>query len=452
MKIIIAGCGKMGTALTRVLIREGHDVTVIDTLQQRVNEVMNTADVQGICGNAADCEVLEEAQAEKADLFIAMTASDELNMLACFFARNLGAQHTIARIRQTEYNETGSDFIKQTLHLSMALNPDQMAAQQMFNILKLPSAMQIETFANRNIEMVQLKLKPNSPLLNMSLSDVRKKYKTPFLVCTVERADAVYIPDGSFTLQSGDTVGIVSSPADIQKLLKKFDLLQKQARSIMILGGSRAAYYLAKKLSFIGNSVKIIDKDETRCRNIAALLPSISVVHGDGTHQELLYEEGIRNMDAFIALTGTDEENILLSVFASSIGVPTVITKVNNDELARLAARLGLDCIISPTKAITDVTSRFVRAVHNSAGSKIETLYRVAGEKAEALEFIAGEDFKGAGIPLKDLQLKKNTLIAGIVRDRRNIIPAGGDVILPGDSVIVIGAGHAYKDLSDILK
>ena len=452
MKIIIAGCGKMGTALTRILVKEGHDITVIDSVPQKANDLINSFDVQGICGNAADSDVLEEAAAGKADLFIAVTASDELNMLACFFARKLGAKHTIARIRDTDYNDQSIIFIKQTLNLSMALNPDHMAAQHMFNILKLPSAMQIETFSNRNIEMIQIKLKPNSPLLEMSLSDVRKRYKLPFLVCTVERGDEVYIPDGSFVLRAGDTVGIVSSPADIQKLLKKFDLLQKQARSIMILGGSRTAYYLAKKLSFIGNSVKIIEKDETRCREIASLLPSVSMVLGDSTHQDLLYEEGVRSMDAFIALTGTDEENILLSVFASSIGVPTVISKVNSDELSRIAARLGLDCIISPTKAVTDLVTRYVRAMDTTAGSKIETLYRIAGEKAEALEFKVSADFRGKEIPLKDLQLKKNTLIAGIVRERKTMIPSGGDCILPGDSVIVISAGHHYRTLSDIIK
>jgi trk system potassium uptake protein TrkA len=332
----------------------------------------------------------------------------------------------------------------------MSLNPDNLAAQQLFNILKLPSAVQIETF--RNIEMVQLKIKAGSVLDGAALLDLRKKFSIPFLVCTVERGDDVFIPDGRFVLRSGDTVGIVAAPQDFPKLLKRFDLMHKQARSIMILGGSRAAYYLAKKLSFIGNTVKIIDKDPVRCREIAALLPSISVVEGDGTHQELLYEEGIRSMDAFIALTGTDEENILLSVFASSIGVPTVITKVNSDELARIAARLGLDCVISPKKAVTDRVSSYARALQNTDGGKIETLYRIADEKAEALEFLVGDDFRGQGITLADLPLRPNTLIAGIVRGRQSIIPSGADCILPGDRVIVISGGRIYRDLSDILK
>ena len=452
MKIIIAGCGKIGTALTKSLLKEGHDITVIDIEPAHVDELVNQFDVQGIYGNAVDSDILTEAQAEKADLFIAVTSLDELNMLSCFFARKMGTAHTIARIRNTDYNDRSLAFMKQELALSMAVNPEDMAARQLFNILKLPSAVQIETFSNRNIEMIQLKLKSGAVPENMSLMELRKKYKLPFLVCTVERDDNVVIPDGNFVLQKGDTVGIVAAPADIQKLLKKFDLVHKQARSILIFGGSRTAYYLAKRLSFIGNSVKIIDKDPTRCRDIAKLLPYVSVVQGDGTHQELLYEEGIRSMDAFIALTGSDEQNILLSVFAGSINVPTVITKVSGDELARIAQKLGLDHVLSPKNAVTDVVTRYVRALKNSEGGKIETLYRVAGEKAEALEFLVGADFRGANIPLKDLNLRKNTLIAGIVRDKSSIIPSGADYILPGDRVIVISAGHAYKDLSDILK
>ncbi len=452
MNIVIAGCGKIGTALTGILVKEGHDVTVIDAVRQHMEELVNLFDVQGVCGSAAEPDILDEAQAARAELFIAVTGSDELNMLACYFARKMGAQHTIARIRNTDYNERSLAFMRQELHLSMSVNPDDMAARQLFNILKLPSAVQIETFSNRNIEMAQLRLKAGSVLCGQSLMDLRKKYTLPFLVCTVERGGEVYIPDGGFVLNAGDTVGIVASPADLPKILKKFELTHRQARSIMILGGSRTAYYLAKRLSFIGNSVKIIDKSERRCLDIAAQLPSISVVQGDGTHQELLYEEGIRSMDAFVALTGTDEENILLSVFAQSIGVPTVITKVNSDELARIAANLGLDHVLSPKKAVSDMVVSYVRALQNSAGSKVTTLYRIADEKAEALEFEVGPEFRGAGIPLKDLHLKKNTLIGGIARGNKTVIPSGADVILPGDRVIVLTAGHAYKDLADILK
>ncbi|MCH5198419.1 MAG: Trk system potassium transporter TrkA [Oscillospiraceae bacterium] len=452
MNIIVAGCGKVGTAITKGLVKEGHDITVMDIQPKKVNDLINMLDVQGIYGNAADSDALAEAEVSKTDLFIAVTASDELNMLACLFARRMGASHTIARVRNTDYNDDSLSFIKQELHLSMSINPDYEAAQQLFNILKLPSAVQIDTFSNKNIEMVELKLKKDSVLDGMTLSDMRKKYKIPFLVCTVIRDGEIFIPDGNFTLKGLDRIGLVASPADLQKMLKSFSLMQKQARNIMILGGSRTSYYLAKKLSFIGNSVKIIDKDENRCREIASLLPSINVVTGDGTNQELLFEEGIRSMDAFIALTGTDEENILLSVFASSINVPKVITKVNSDELGKIAVNLGLDCIISPKKAVTDIVTRYARALHNTTGNNIETLYHIADDKAEALEFKAGADFSAKNIPLKHMKIKKNTLIAGIVRGRKTIIPSGDDCISPNDRVIVITAGHSFKDLSDILK
>ena len=452
MKIIIAGCGKIGTALTRTLLKERHDVTVIDAEPRRVDELINMFDVQGVYGNAADSDVLTDAGVARADLFIAVTASDELNMLACFFAYHMGTRHTIARIRDTDYNDRSLAFMKDSLRLSMTLNPDYMAAQQALSILRMPSAVQIETFSNRNMEIVQLKLKPDSPVCGKTLVELRRQYKLPFLICTVERGDQVYIPDGNFRLLSGDKIGLVAAPTDHQKLLKQFDMLHKQARDVMIFGGSRTAYYLAKHLTTVGNSVKIVDKDPVRCREIAALLPSVSVVEGDGTDQELLYEEGVRSMDAFIAVTGSDEENILLSVFAASLHVPTVITKVNSDAMLRLAEKLGLDCLISQKKAVTDVVTRYVRALSNSEGSKIETLYRIADEKAEALEFIVSPDFKGREIPLRDLKLKHNTLIAGIVRKGKTLIPSGADCILPGDRVIVISAGHSFRDLADILK
>lgn len=452
MKIIIAGCGKIGTAICASLVKEGHDITVIDIKSSAVDELVNIYDVQGLRGNAADSDAMEEAQVDKADLFISVTDSDELNMLACLFARRMGAKHTIARIRQTDYNDRSLSFIKQELHLSMTINPDYLAAQQLFNLLRLPSVVKIETFSNRNIEMVELNLKKDSVLDGMTLWGMREKYKGVFLVCTVERGDEVFIPDGNFTLKTGDKIGIVSSPAELQKLLKKLDLMKKTAKNIMILGGSRTSYYLARRLDFVGNNVKIIDKDISRCREIAELLPSIDVIHGDGTHQELLFEEGIRSMDAFVALTGTDEENILLSVFASSLNLSKVITKVNRDELAKIAKNLGLDTVITPKTAVTNKVTRYVRALQNSESSKIETLYKIMDEKAEAIEFIVNADFKGIAIPLKELPLQKNTLIAGIVRGRKTLIPTGADFILPEDRVIVISAGRKINELSDILR
>ena len=452
MKIIIAGCGKVGAAICASLVKEGHDITVIDAARGPLTELTNVYDVVGLLGNAADSDVLEEAKVKSADLFISVTEKDELNMLACFFARRMGAKHTIARIRTTDYNDAGLSFIKQELHLSLSLNPDYLAAQQLFNLLRLPGAAKLDTFSNKNIEIVELILKPDSPLSGLSLVEMREKYRGMYLVCYAQRGETLTIPDGNFRLLGGDKIGVVSSPNEMQKLLKKLNLTTKSAKSVLILGGSRTSYYLAKRLDSVGADVKIIDKDPVRCREIAELLPGISVVQGDGTHQELLFEEDIRSMDAFLTLTGTDEENILLSVFASNLGVPRVVTKVNSDELSRLAGKLGLETVISPKKSVTDVVTRYVRALENSAGSTIETLYRIADERAEALEFIVGVDFRGLNVPLKDLKTASNTLIAGIVRGRKTLIPNGLDAVQAGDRVIVVTAGRQIRELSDILR
>ena len=451
MNVIIAGCGKIGTAVAESMVREGHDVTVIDVDKDCVDNLLNIYDVIGVYGNAADSDTLLEAGVADAELFIAATDSDELNMISCLFARRLGAKHTVARVRKTDYNDSSLGFVRQQLELSMTINPEMTAAREMFNILKLPSAIKIETFANRNFEMVEFRLKKDSAFHGQRLSALRDKFRGAFLVCTVQRGDDVFIPDGNFTLFDGDKIGITATPAEIQKLFKQMNILQKQARNIMILGGSRTAYYLARRLDSIGYTVKIIEQDRSRCEEIAQLLPACSVVCGDGAQQEFLLEEGLRSMDAFVALTGMDEENILLSCFASSLNVPKVISKVNRAELKGLAERLGLETIISPKHSVAEVVTRYARAIQNSSGSNVETLYKIADGKAEALEFKVRPEFVGAGISLRELQLKPNTLIAGIVRGRKTFIPSGADAILPGDKVIVIASGKRMNDLADIL-
>lgn len=452
MKILIAGCGKIGVTITESMLKEGHDVTVIDSDRNRINEMMNIYEVIGVCGNAGDSDILVEADAANTDIFIAVTSSDELNMLSCLFARRLGAHHTIARVRDTDYNDRSLEFLKQNVELSMAINPEQLAARELFNLLKLPSAVKVETFSNRNFEMVALRLKPDSPLHGIQLSEMRSKYKGRYLICTVQRGGEVHIPDGRFVLQQGDQIGIAATASEVQKILKQLNLTKKQARNIMILGGSRTSYYLARRLSFIGNSVKIIEQDRKRAELIAESLPGCTVMCADGAEQEFLLEEGIRSIDAFVALTGMDEENILLAAFASSVNVPKVIAKVNRKELAALAETLGVDTIVNPRKTVADRITQYARALHNSRGGKIETLYNIAEGKAEALEFAVAADFAGAGIPLRNLSLRHGILIAGILRNRKTIIPSGDDAIQPGDKVIVVASGKLLNDLSDILK
>lgn len=451
MNIVVVGCGKIGTAILSSLVAEGHDVVAIDSSSSALSLVTNIFDVMGVCGNGADCDTLSEAGIESTDIFVAVTGSDELNMLSCLIAKRMGAKHTVARIRNPEYNDRSLGFLKKQLGLSISVNPELLAAQELFNILKFPSAVKIEPFAGRNFEMIELILKPGSPLDGMQLIELREKYKEKFLVCAVQRGDAVYIPDGSFVIKSGDKLGITASPADMHKFLRSIGVLQKQARNVMILGASRTTYYLAKLLSNIGTNVKILDRDENRCRLFSEALPKTVVIHGDGAQQELLLEEGIRSTDAFVSLTGMDEENILISIFALSQDVPKVISKVNRNELAAMAQKLGLDCIVSPHKIISNIVVRYARALQNSMGSNVETLYKLMDGQAEALEFNVRPESRLVNIPLKNLKLKKNILIAGIIRERKSIIPTGDDVILPGDHVVVLAANRRLQDLSDIL-
>lgn len=452
MNILIVGCGKIGSTILASLTAEGHDITAVELDRDILAEITNVYDVMGVCGNGADCDTLAEAGVADAEMFIAVTGSDELNMLACYLAGRMGARHTIARIRNPEYNDRSLTFMKQELGLSMAINPELLAARELFHTLKLPTAAKIETFSRGNFEMLELRLREDSPLLGVPLHELRSRYNAKFLICVVQRGDAVYIPDGNFVLQAGDRIGLTASPVEIQKLMRAIGLASKQARNVMILGGSRTAFYLAKRLLAAGTNVKIIDRDRALCEDLCHALPKAVVIHGDGSHQELLLEEDIGNMDAFVSLTGMDEQNILLSFFAASQSVPKAISKINRPELAAMAERLGLECIISPRKLIADVLVRYARALHNSMGSTIETLYTLMDDRAEAVEFLVQDEPTLVDIPLKELSLKPNILIAGIIRNRRPIIPAGDDRILAGDKVVLLVAGQHLQELKDILK
>lgn len=451
MKIIVVGCGKIGRAVIESLVREGHDVVAVDNHEETIEEITNLYDVMAVCGSGTDCDTLQDADIQKTDIFLACTGSDELNMLSCFIARNLGAKNTIARIRDRAYNEKNLGFLQQQLELSMSINPERLAAYDIYNVLKLPTAAHIETFSTKKFEIIELVLKEDSPLAGTRVMDLRKKYPANFLICAVLRQDEIYIPGGAFILKSGDRIAVTAAPNEIIKLLRHLKLTKKQAKNVMILGASRTAYYLAKMLLATGSSVTIIDKDPEVCKTMCEALPSANVILGDGAQQELLHEEGLNTVDAFISLTGMDEENILISYYASTQEVPKVVTKVNRDEFISLANRLGLDTIISPRRAISDLMLRYARATQNTVGSNVETLYKIMEEHAEALKFHVSPDFKYTDIPLKNMHFKKNILIAGILRNRKTIVPTGDDVILPGDKVFIVSAGHRLLDLEDII-
>lgn len=441
MKIIIAGCGKIGSAIISDLTSEGHNIIAIDESPTKLNGVINRYDIMGVCGNCANFVTLEEAGVSKADIFVGVTGSDELNMVCCLLARRLGAKHTVARIRNPEHNPKNLAFLRTQFELSMSFNPEYMVAQEMFNILKLPSAAKIEMFNRRNFEMIEVKLRADSPITGLSLKDLRKKTEESFLVCIVERGGEVIIPSGDFVLQEGDKIGITASPLSIQKILKKFGITAKATKNVMILGASTTSFYLARMLLNSGNNVTILEIDKARCERMAELLPEAVVINSDGASKEALREAGLNSTDGFAALTGMDEVNILMSYYASTQQVRKVISKVNRDELLPIADRLNVECTVSTAKVTSNVILRYVRALHASIDSNVETLYKLMSGAAEALEFEIKNDYPLANMQIKDMKLKPNVIISGIIRQRKIIIPSGDDVIMPGDRVIVIAAG-----------
>ena len=453
MKIIIVGGGKVGKTIIESMLKEKHEVILVDNDPAVVGNVTNLYDVMGICANGTEYEKLLEAGADKADLFIAVTGSDELNMLSCFAAKKIGARHTVARVRNSEYNTASWGFMKQQLEISMAVNPEKLAAEAIYDILKLPSATKVESFTARSFEMIEIIVKKGSAIDGMTLVDLRKKFSEKFLVCVVQRENDVFIPNGTFKVLSGDKIGVMVTNDDAHSILKKFGYPAKEAKNIMLIGASKTALYLADMLIKGRSSVKIIEKDPEVCDIVCERLSSkASVVCGDGMSREILLEEGMDGLDALVALTDRDEENILISFYALSKQVQKVIAKVNRNELSSISEHLGLETTFSPKNIVADILVRYARAIGNSIGSKVETLYSLFGGNAEALEFNVEQDFEFAGVPIKKLETKPGILVAGITRGDEALIPGGDDCILSGDKVIVVAKGERLCNLSDILK
>lgn len=453
MKIIIVGGGKVGKTIIESMLKEKHEVILVDNDPAVVGNVTNLYDVMGICANGTEYEKLLEAGADKADLFIAVTGSDELNMLSCFAAKKIGARHTVARVRNSEYNTASWGFMKQQLEISMAVNLEKLAAEAIYDILKLPSATKVESFTARSFEMIEIIVKKGSAIDGMTLVDLRKKFSEKFLVCVVQRENDVFIPNGTFKVLSGDKIGVMVTNDDAHSILKKFGYPAKEAKNIMLIGASKTALYLADMLIKGRSSVKIIEKDPEVCDIVCERLSSkASVVCGDGMSREILLEEGVDGLDALVALTDRDEENILISFYALSKQVQKVIAKVNRNELSSISENLGLETTFSPKNIVADILVRYARAIGNSIGSKVETLYSLFGGNAEALEFNVEQDFEFAGVPIKKLETKPGILIAGITRGDEALIPGGDDCILSGDKVIVVAKGERLCNLSDILK
>lgn len=452
MNIIVLGCGKAGQKIAELLNEEnGHNITLIDRRYDVVNDIINHFDIMGVVGDGADVDVLKEAGIETADLLIAVTGSDELNLLASLMAKKLGNCRSIARVRRPEYHKV-VNLMKDDLGLAMAINPERAAASEIARILRFPTAIQIDTFAKGRVEILKFKVPEQSPLDGMKVMDIVAKLNCDVLVCGVERASEVFIPGGNFELKSGDLISIVSSIQEGTQFFKKIGIKTNRVKDTLIIGGGDTAYYLAYLLIETGINVKIVEQNPNRCDELLKLLPKATVICGDGTDNRLLVEEGLESAESVVSLTNIDEENILLSLYAKTKTNGKVVTKINRIAYDRVIDSLDLGTTIYPKNITAEYIVRFVRAKKNSLGSQIETMHFILDNKAEALEFRIKDGSPIAGISIDSLKLKDNLLIACINRSGKIIIPRGKDVIMPGDTVIVVTLKSGFKDVSDILK
>ena len=453
MQIIVVGCGKMGQSIAVQLVEEGHRVTIVDQSEAVIEQISNTQDVIGYVGNGAVFSVLESAGAKDADLMLALTESDELNLLSCLIAHKIGAKHTIARVRNPEY-AAHMYQISDDLGLSMTVNPDKQAAEEIARILRFPAAMHVELFANGRVELVSARLPEKSILNGVPLYELPQKLGGKVLICAVERNGTYTIPGGSFVLQGSDTLYLTGAPREVAKTLRKAGVLANPVRSVIIGGGGRISYYLAQELLKSNITVKIIERSHERARAMAEQLPDAVVLNGDVTDHELLQEEGIESTDAFVALTGLDEGNILSALYAKRRSVSKVIAKVNNDSLETLVKDVALESVISPKRVATNRILRYVRSREAGAEQgEIRGLYKIADGSIEVLEFVANPENRNLlDIPLKDLKTKKHILIACIVRNGKAIIPGGMDCIQAGDTVMVVTEQRLMNDLGDIME
>lgn len=451
MKIVIIGDGKVGYKLAKQLSEEDYDVVLIDNNEGKLREAINKLDISCITGDGVSIETQNEAGVPEADLVIACASTDEINMLSCLIAKRLGANHTIARVRNPIYFQQ-IHILKEDLRLSMAINPELTVANEISRVLIFPSASKVETFVKGKVELVEVLLREGNPIIGKSLAEVYKQFQIKILVCAVQRGKDVFIPDGSFVAQEGDKLHIAATHKQLERLFEKLGSHKKRIKKVLISGGGRVSYYLASKLCKMGMDVKIIEHNRKKCESLCEQLPDVTVIHGDATDHELLLEEGIEETDAFIGLTGLDEENIISGLFAKAQGVHKIIAKVNEDSRAEMVETLGLDSLVSAKTATADAILGYVRARQNSySNANVEAMYRLVDNSVEALEFIIKEDASYTNIPLKDLQTKPNNLIACIGRNRKIIIPSGNDFIQKGDSVVVITKDKRVQDITDIL-
>lgn len=450
MTIVIVGDGKVGFTLAKDLSHEGHDVVMIDTNEDILDEAQASLDIMTVPGNGASLEVQREAGVETADLLIAATSGDEVNLLCCILARKLGCRYTIARVRNPEY-EQQLQYMREDLGLSMVVNPEKSAAQEIYRLLQFPSFLKRDTFARGRVELVELKITPDSVLDGVQLSRFYEIAKVKVLVCCVDRDNVTTIPSGDFELRAGDKITITAASRDLVQFIKNLDISNQKIRNVVLIGGSRIAVYLAQKLIESRVDVKIIEIDPKRCRELSEILTDALIIEGNGSSNELLQSEDVAGADAVVTLTGIDEENLITSMYANYLGVPRCIPKINRIEYTEMLCEKGIDSFVSPKLLTADEIVRFVRAMETT-DSAVVTLIRIADGDVEASEFVVPESFPGKNIPLTLLNVRPGILLACISRGSEIIIPSGGDAMRPGDTVIVIAsADNPIVSLSDIL-
>ncbi len=449
LNIIIVGCGKVGANLVEQLSKEGHDITVIDKKPSVIQNITNLYDVMGLVGNGASYSIQRDAGVDSADLIIAVTNSDELNLLCCTVAKRVGKCAAIARVRTPDYSDD-VNYLKEELGLAMIINPELQAAREAARILYLPTALEVTPFAHGQAELVKFKIPDKNVIDGMSIAKLGSTITNDILICAVERESEVFIPNGNFVLHAGDVISFVSKRTTARAFLKQTGFNTRQVKDTMIIGASIFAYYLAKELISMGITVTIIERDEASCQLMCTLLPKAIVINGDGTDPDVLNEAGIQHAQSFVPLTGIDEENILLTLHAKQVSDAKVITKINKIGFKNVINRLDLGSLIYPKNIASEAIIAYVRAKSNSKGSNIETLYHMFDYRVEAIEFRVDGSSRITDVPLKDLRLKKDVLISFINRNGKIIIPTGSDCIKAGDTVMIVTKHSGFTQLIDI--
>jgi len=452
VEIIIIGCGKVGQTLAKMLVKEKHNVTIIDKAADRLAGLDDDVDAIRLLGNGSSISTQKEAGVETADILIAVTGSDELNLLCCVIAKKAGKCQTIARVRNPIYNEE-LGFIREQMGISMIINPELAAAREISDILRFPSAIEIEQFAGGRVELLKFKLLPEFNLDGVSVMNMHTKVRANILIAGVERGDEVFIPDGAFILRNGDIISILASQANSEEFFSSIGLNTNKVRNSLIIGGGTIAQYLGNILDDMHIAVKIIEKDKAKCEYLCEQVPGATIIHGDGTDRGVLLEEGLSEVQSLVALTNVDEENIILSLIAHESAANTkAVVKINRLEFHSMLNKLDVGSVIYPKYITADHILQFVRALGNSIGSNVERLYHIMNNKAEALQFTVKEESEVTGKALMQLTLKKNLLIGVIVHQGKVMIPRGHDMIMKGDTVIVVTTQEELNDIRDILR